>query len=169
MLSRKKNFLIVFSSVIFFLILPVLTLYVGNYVDQYLRLNPIGWNLPRITLSTLLLIIGFYYVLESIRILLVKGQGIPLGDVFPKEQSSELITSGVYAQTRNPMLFGYLLSIISLGLLRNSISIAFIIPIFFTILWTIWLKFKEEPELEKRFGEIYKKYKENTPFLIPVI
>ena len=47
--------------------------------------------------------------MESIRILLVRGRGIPLGDVFPEDQTTELITTGVYSQTRNPMLFGYLL------------------------------------------------------------
>jgi protein-S-isoprenylcysteine O-methyltransferase Ste14 len=168
-ISRKKTNLIVFSSIIFFLVVPVFSLYLGNILDHVLKLNKIGWNLPRITISILLSLIGSYYVLESIRILLLKGQGIPLGDMFPKEQSSKLITSGVYAHTRNPMLFGYLLCIISLGLLRNSISIAFIIPIIFTVLWTIWLKVKEEPELGNRFGELYIKYKEKTPFLIPKI
>jgi protein-S-isoprenylcysteine O-methyltransferase Ste14 len=150
-------------------LVPFFSLYVGNILDQVLRLKKIGWNLPRITISIPLLIIGSYYVIESIRILLLKGHGIPLGDMFPKEQSSNLITSGVYAHTRNPMLFGYLLCIIALGLVRNSISIAFIIPMIFTVLWTIWLQFKEEPELENRFGKIYTKYKEETPFLIPRI
>jgi protein-S-isoprenylcysteine O-methyltransferase Ste14 len=28
-------------------------------------------------------------------------------------------------------------------------------------------KKREEPELEKRFGEAYRDYKKNTPFLIP--
>ena len=106
-------------------------------------------------------------MIESIRILLVRGKGIPLGDVFTEDQSTELITTGIYAQTRNPMLFGYLLVLVALGILMRSISIAFIIPSVFIILWTIWLKIREEPALEVRFGKAYLEYKKETPYLIP--
>ncbi|MCB2172822.1 isoprenylcysteine carboxylmethyltransferase family protein, partial [archaeon] len=117
--------------------------------------------------SGVLILVGGYYVVESIRILLAKGKGIPLGDIFPEDQSTELITTGIYAQTRNPMLFGYLLCLIAVGLLLKSPSIAFVIPTGFITLWTIWLKTREEPALEARFGDSYREYRKKTPYLIP--
>lgn len=105
--------------------------------------------------------------MESIRLLLVQGGGIPLGDVLQKDQTEQLITKGVYSDTRNPMLFGYLLCFIAIGLLMNSISIALVIPVSFTAIWTIWLKKWEEPALEERFGEEYTKYKKEVTYLIP--
>jgi protein-S-isoprenylcysteine O-methyltransferase Ste14 len=121
----------------------------------------------RILLSLTILLVGGYYVVESIRILFVQGAGVPLGDVFPNDQSTNLITTGVYGQTRNPMLFGYLLCLISLGIVMISISIALIIPTLYVLIWTIWIKTREEPALEVRFGDQYREYRANTPYLVP--
>ncbi len=165
--SVRKLLLIVPSSVIFFLIVPLVSLFFGRRLDGFLGLERLELGLLGSVVSILLLLVGGYYVLESIRILLVKGKGIPLGDVFPEDQTTELITTGIYAQTRNPMLFGYLLCLIAMGVWMQSFSIAFIIPSLFIILWTIWLKIREETALEARFGESYLEYKRKTPYLIP--
>jgi len=65
------------------------------------------------------------------------------------------------------MLFGYLLCLIAVGLLLRSPSIAFVIPTVFIALWTIWLKTREDPALEARFGDSYREYRKKTPYLIP--
>ena len=165
--SVRKFLLIVPSSIIFFLIVPVVSLFFGGRLDGYLGLNQLELGLLGSVFSVLLLLVGGYYVVESIRILLVEGEGIPMGDIFPEDQSTRLITTGIYAQTRNPMVFGYLLCLTAMGLWMRSTSIAFIIPSMFTIIWTIWLKIREEPALEARFGENYLEYKQATPYLIP--
>lgn len=165
--SVRKLLLIVPSSIIFFLIVPVISLFFGRRMDDYLGLEGLELGLVGSVFSVLLLLIGGYYVVESIRILLVEGRGIPMGDVFPEAQSTELITTGIYGQTRNPMVFGYLLCLVAMGVWMRSISIIFIIPLTFTILWTIWLKTWEEPALETRFGENYREYRRVTPYLIP--
>jgi len=159
--------LVIPSSFIFFLIVPVISMLSGRRLDLFLGLNPLDSGSWGVLFAAILLLVGGYYVVESIRILLVRGRGIPLGDVFPEDQSTVLITTGIYAQTRNPMLFGYILCLISMGIILESISMAFIIPAVFIIIWTIWLKKQEEPALEARFGEPYRIYKEKTPFLVP--
>lgn len=165
--SLKKSVLIIPSSIIFFLIVPIFTVLFGNRLDSILKLEPLNLGLFRYILPVFFLFVGGYYVLESIRILLVKGQGVPLGDVMPDEQSRKLITTGIYGQTRNPMLFGYLLCLNAIGLLMGSYSTTLLLPVSYLILWTIWLKKVEEPLLEIRFGEAYRNYKKTTPFLIP--
>lgn len=165
--SARKILLIIPSSIIFFLIVPVISLIFGRRLDMFLGLNSLELGTTETLFSLGLLLVGGYYVIESIRILLVRGGGIPLGDVFPEDQSTELITEGVYGQTRNPMLFGYLLCLIAMGILMKSISVTIIIPGGYIILWTIWLKTREEPALEDRFGDPYREYKSKTPYLIP--
>ncbi|MCJ7732700.1 hypothetical protein MUP51_10330 [Candidatus Bathyarchaeota archaeon] len=65
------------------------------------------------------------------------------------------------------MLFGYLLCLVAMGILMNSVSIAFIMPASFIGFWTIWLKTREEPALEARFGEAYTRYRQKTSYLVP--
>lgn len=163
----RKLLLVIPSSVIFFLIVPVVSVLFGEKVDAFLSLSPIEPGTVGTGLAIILLVAGSFYVLESIRVLFTEGKGIPLGDIIPEEQTTELITTGIYSQTRNPMLFGYILCLISLGIYMKSWSIALIIPSLFTVIWTIWLKIYEEPALEARFGAPYREYRDKTPFLIP--
>jgi protein-S-isoprenylcysteine O-methyltransferase Ste14 len=39
--------------------------------------------------------------------------------------------------------------------------------LFFAVLLVVYIKSFEEKELEARFGDEYRAYKRNTPFLIP--
>jgi len=163
----RKILLIIPSSIIFFLLVPIISVFFGRHLDMFLGLSQTDLGVLTTPVSGVLILVGGYYVVESIRILLAKGKGIPLGDIFPEDQSTKLITTGIYAQTRNPMLFGYLLCLIAVGLLLRSPSIAFVIPTVFIALWTIWLKTREEPALEARFGDSYREYRKKTPYLIP--
>jgi len=165
--GNRKISLTLLSSVIFFLLVPAGALYIGGKIDRILDIVNFDFGFTGKILSVPLFLVGAYYVIESIRILLVRGKGVPLGDVFPKDQTSELITKGVYSQTRNPMIFGYLACVCAVGLSLNSVSTTFIIPLFFIILWTIWLKKMEEPALERRFEKQYIEYRKKTPYLVP--
>ncbi|TRO54838.1 isoprenylcysteine carboxylmethyltransferase family protein [Candidatus Bathyarchaeota archaeon] len=163
----RKLLLVIPSSVIFFLIVPAVSVLFGEKLDAFLGFSPMEPGTVGIALAVILLVVGGYYVLESIRILFTDGKGIPLGDIIPEEQTTELITTGIYSQTRNPMLFGYILCLIALGIYMKSWSIALLIPTLFTAIWTVWLKKQEEPALELRFGDTYLKYREKTPYLFP--
>jgi len=163
----RKILLIIPSSIIFFLLVPIISVFFGRHLDMFLGLSQTDLGVLTTPVSGVLILVGGILLVESIRILYAKGKGIPLGDIFPEDQSTKLITTGIYAQTRNPMLFGYLLCLIAVGLLLRSPSIAFVIPTVFIALWTIWLKTREEPALEARFGDSYREYRKKTPYLIP--
>ena len=165
--TMGKMVLIMPSSVFFFILVPLASSFFGRRVDVLYglpSLEPGRWGM---ILAASLLLVGAYYVLGSIRVLLVEGGGVPLGDVLSGDQSTELVTGGVYRSTRNPMLFGYLLCLIAQGMVLNSVTTAFIIPAVFIGLWGVWLKRREEPGLEVRFGAPYREYRERTPFLVP--
>lgn len=165
--TYEKILLLLPSSIFFFILVPIGVYYTGNLFDILFELPVFETGLVGLAIVASFLIIGAYFVIGSIQVLLVKGRGVPLGDLLPSDQSSELVTSGVYHLTRNPMLFGYLLCLIAQGIIMNSFSTVFFIPTIFIGLWSIWLKVREEPGLETRFGITYREYKSKTPFLIP--
>ena len=165
--AHWKILLIVPSSVFFFILVPLASSTVGRRIDALLGLPMLEPGIVGIVAVASLLLVGAYYVLGSIRVLFVEGGGVPLGDVLPINQSTELVTSDVYHSTRNPMLFGYLLCLIAQGVALNSVTTAFIIPSISVVLWGVWLKKREEPGLEVRFGNPYREYRRRTPFLVP--
>jgi protein-S-isoprenylcysteine O-methyltransferase Ste14 len=165
--GSPRRILIIPSSVFFFLIVPSATFVVGGRLDWLLGLPLIRQSLLVAVGALSLLVYGGYFVIESIRVLLDEGGGVPLGDLIPSDQSRALIVTGVYSKTRNPMLFGYFLFLCGLGLLEGSLSSAFLLPLIYMGVWLAWIKLKEEPALERRFGVEYRRYREEIPFLIP--
>jgi protein-S-isoprenylcysteine O-methyltransferase Ste14 len=64
------------------------------------------------------------------------------------------------------MTLGAILSYLGLSLLKGSIAALGLTAIFF-LSTVLFIKLVEEKELKARFGEDYKNYKENIPFIIP--
>jgi protein-S-isoprenylcysteine O-methyltransferase Ste14 len=144
----------------------MVTFYISQYIEKILEIEQLLGQ-SSVYIGAPLLVYGGYFILESIRILYIKGDGVPLGDLIPDEQTRALVIDGVYNKTRNPMLFGYLTSFIGLGFILKSTIMAFVFPLLYLGLWIIWIKNYEEPALERRFGKSYIEYKKRTPFLIP--
>jgi protein-S-isoprenylcysteine O-methyltransferase Ste14 len=92
-----------------------------------------------------------------------KVKGTPV----PANPPPELVETGPYAYSRNPMLLGIFIIMFGLGELLGSVSLTFIFtPLFVLVNW--WeLEQIEEPELEKRLGDEYIAYREKTPMFIP--
>jgi protein-S-isoprenylcysteine O-methyltransferase Ste14 len=92
-----------------------------------------------------------------------KAKGTPV----PFNPPRELVTTGPYAWSRNPMLTGVFAFLIGFGFLLRSVSLVFICTPIFVVLNVLELKFVEEPELELRFGEKYKVYQEQVGMFFP--
>ena len=69
-----------------------------------------------------------------------------------------LITNGLYKYTRNPIYFGFLISLAGFGVLLSCLS-AFIMPLIFFLAADNWYIKFEERNMEKEFGEDYLNYK----------
>jgi len=87
--------------------------------------------------------------------------------VDPEAQSSKLVTRGLYRYTRNPMIFGTFCLLMGFGFVVQSVTALTLFPSMLLAMLYIWVKNREEPALEKRFGQEYIAYKRNTPFLFP--
>jgi protein-S-isoprenylcysteine O-methyltransferase Ste14 len=80
----------------------------------------------------------------------------------------ELMTNGVYQHVRNPLYFGALLGRLGLALSFRGYIIGFLMISGFLILFSKRIEI-EETELEEKFGESFRSYKERTKKLIPYI
>lgn len=77
------------------------------------------------------------------------------------DESSSLVTSGIYRFSRNPMYIGFLLLLLAWGLILGS-ALAFLVLPFFIVLITNVQITPEESVLLKRFGEEYINYKKKV-------
>ena len=112
--------------------------------------------------SFFILVIGLFLMLWSI-LHFIKVKGTPV----PFNPPPKLVTTGPYAYIRNPMLSGVFILLFGFGILFNSISLVFIFTPIFILVNFLELKVIEEPELEKRLGKNYLKYKKRVPMFIP--
>ena len=93
----------------------------------------------------------------------LKAKGTPV----PFNPPPQLVTSGPYAYSRNPMLTGVFALLFGIGIFFGSFSLLFVFtPLFiFVNYWE--LKAIEEPELVKRLGQEYIEYRKMTPMFFP--
>ena len=76
-----------------------------------------------------------------------------------------LVTSGIYAYTRNPIYLAFALIVVGLGLISQT-WLAF--PWLALCLGLFWLVAKrEESDLRRAFGEEYERYRRRVPLFLP--
>lgn len=131
-------------------------------IDRWLG---IGLTIPpavRFPVGIALMVVGAPAVLWTIaRFLRVRGTPIPFN---PPPQ---LVTGGLYGVIRNPMLTGWTLLLIGVGiLLQSCVFLAVFMPAFL-LLHIFYLKLVEEKELERKFGQAYADYRKRVPMFIP--
>jgi protein-S-isoprenylcysteine O-methyltransferase Ste14 len=82
-------------------------------------------------------------------------------------KETKLITTGAYAITSNPLYSAFIVLILpGTALVLNS-WIMLTVPIVGYVIFKFYIK-QEYAELEKFFGEEYRKYRASTPELFPL-
>ena len=105
---------------------------------------------------------GLTLMAVTIRLFATRGQGT----LAPWLPTRKLVVLGVYRHVRNPMISGVLLNLLGEALLFGSRSIALWFAIFFAAN-AIYLPLVEEPGLEARFGDDYRRYRAAVPRWVP--
>jgi protein-S-isoprenylcysteine O-methyltransferase Ste14 len=86
-------------------------------------------------------------------------------EIYQDRTQSQLVTTGIYSYTRNPLYLSS--SILFLGwTLLTRFTPLIIITLLFMILFVRVAKW-EEKELAERFGQEYLEYKNRVPFIVP--
>lgn len=105
---------------------------------------------------------GLMLAAWTARLFLTLGRGTPA----PWTPPRRLVVAGPYRHVRNPMITGVLLMLAAESLLFGSWPIVGWMLVFFFV-HGVYLTRAEEPGLERRFGEDYRRYKANVPRWIP--
>lgn len=160
--SKKiRNFLTPIGVMFFFSLIGLLII-VSLWFDKVLHFPKlISYPLNTI-ISFFILSMGLFLMLWSI-LHFIKVKGTPV----PFNPPPKLVTTGPYSYIRNPMLSGVFILMFGFGILFRSISLVFVFTPLFILLNFLELKTIEEPELEKRLGKDYSKYKKRVPMFFP--
>lgn len=152
--------------IIFGMILPLLngivSLVYGVNYDELLGIQSLPFPTISRTVGGVMFLIGQGLMLISIALLAASGEGFFLIGL-----TKQLALDVLYERTRNPMMLGLFLTVIGIGLFTGSTFFTVWSLIVFIPTVIFYLKFFEERELEMRFGESYREYKQRVPFLIP--
>lgn len=95
-----------------------------------------------------------------------KGGPVEIGNIEISPKTENLVVSGPYKNTRNPMLFGTLLMYLAFALYINSITSVILVCAIFAFMLTVVVKM-EEKRLLKDFGNQYVEYRKRVSKFIP--
>jgi protein-S-isoprenylcysteine O-methyltransferase Ste14 len=160
--SRRKRALLTPVGLAIFGLFTALFVFLAKLLDRALALP---WPVAEYSslLASILLMASGITMSAWSAFHFLKARGTPV----PFNPPPSLVVSGPYRYARNPMLAGVFLLLFGIGFAARSLSLVmFFTPLF--ILVNVWeLKKIEEPELIRRLGEEYLRYRERTPMFIP--
>ena len=125
---------------------------ISNFIFPLVWIVPPLWNL----LGLVLLASGV--ILNLIADNAFKQVGTT---VKPYQESSSLVTSGVFQISRNPMYLGMVLILLGIAVLLRSLSPFLVIILFAILIDRIHIRV-EEQMLEEKFGSNWEAYKTKT-------
>ena len=160
--TRKTRILLTPIGILIFSLIITVILCAAIIVDNLLQLPRFVPEQARLLISLPLIGLGMAVALWSVFYFL-KARGTPV----PFNPPPQLVNTGPYRYSRNPMLTGVFIFLLGVGLWLNSLSLVFVFtPLFITfIVWEV--KQIEEPELVKRLGSDYIEYRKKTPMFLP--
>ena len=77
------------------------------------------------------------------------------------QQTSELVTTGIYRLSRNPMYLGLLLVLTSWGIYLSNFLVLAVLPLFIFYI-TKFQIIPEERVMREKFGESFQDYKQSV-------
>jgi protein-S-isoprenylcysteine O-methyltransferase Ste14 len=149
-------------GLIFWLGLSVAFILASLWLDKLLPVHLLISSPTNLFLSVPILIIGATLGLGTVYSF-ARARGSPV----PLNPPKKLVTAGLNSWIRNPMLLGWFILLLGLGILLNSIALIFIFTPLFILVNVLYVKNIEEKEMEKKFGEQYLEYKKSVPMFIP--
>ena len=112
---------------------------------------------PPVTYSgAIFIVIGFIITIWSAVLFYKAGTAIK-----PFDESTHLVTKGMYQVTRNPMYLGMVVILLGIALLFGTFTPFFLIPIFIWLIHTIFIS-NEETMMARIFGDEYREYKKRV-------
>jgi len=124
-------------------------------ISIFLPLNK-AIELPYNLVGLIVFIFGAYVAISTKK--MFKRTETPMS---PKATPLKLHTEGIFNYSRNPMYLGIVIGLLGIAIL-TGILINLLFPVVYIILMDVFFIKYEEENLQNKFGEKYRKYKENT-------
>lgn len=149
-------------------LVPSFIYIITSLIDHVYRIEIIQNTVIKWILIVVFLVIGIIYGIWSIIVQNAIGKGGPveIGNIEISPKTENLVVSGPYKNTRNPMLFGTFLIYLAFALYLNSITSAVFVSVIFVFMLMVVVKM-EEKRLLKDFGNQYEEYRKKVSKFIP--
>ena len=142
------------------LMLACLLLWPARLPGDFLGAPVVPWNAALYPIGVVLVAAGLLFACWARYVL-----GRNWSGVVTVKQDHELIRSGPYRYVRHPIYTGLLLAFAGSALARDQWRGVLAVVIVYLALWR---KYRlEERWMEQTFGEVYRRFREETPALIP--
>ena len=135
-----------------YLFISIVVMTALHFLFPAMRVIPPPWNL-----------LGLVPLVLGVTINLVADKAFHQANttVKPFEESSALITQGVFRASRNPMYLGFVLILIGTAVLMRSLA-PYVVVLAFAILIDRMYITVEERMLAEKFGAEWEKYRQST-------
>ena len=135
---------------------------IGGFLLSALARNAWHLNLDPESLSALRYIgLAFVFVGVATLVLAYSSMARAKTTSDPRVHSSRIVTSGIYAYSRNPIYLGWFVLIAGRGLMNASVSsLLVVVTMLLLLYWAVIVE--EEKYLESKFGEEYRTYKRSV-------
>ena len=131
-----------------YLLVAIVLMLALHFLLPVYKIVPTPWNL----LGILPLVCGI-----ALNLIADKAFHQVQTTVKPFEESTALLTTGVFRLTRNPMYLGYLLILLGVALIVRSVTPYAVILVFAVLMGRVFIRV-EEQMLEKQFGQDWVEY-----------
>lgn len=166
--SNKMILGYILGGLLVLIIAPSLIYLGSNLLDHFYRMEITQIRLIQSIITIPLLLIGLTFGIWSIIAQNVIGEGGPLeiSDIEISPKTRNLVVTGPYKYSRNPMLFGTFLIYLALAVFINSWNAIFLVVLLLLFMLIFVVK-KEEARLIRDFGNQYLEYQRKTSLIIP--
>ena len=169
-MNKDKKMILgyIVGGLLVIVLVPSIIYIITSLFDNVYRIEIIQNAIMRWIIIIILLVIGLIYGIWSVIIQNTIGQGGPveIGNIEISPKTKNLVVSGPYKNTRNPMLFGTFLIYLAFALFINSMTSVVIVCAIFVFMLTVVVKM-EEKRLLKDFGNQYEEYRKKVSMFIP--
>ncbi len=133
----------------------------------------LGWPFRHLHLyeSKVPWVMGVLFILAGVSIYGSASQGFNrakisgLAELEPQHHDQKLVVTGIRTQVRHPIYLGHLCEMFGWTLGTGSIALCALL-VFAAITGAVMIR-KEDAELEERFGDLYRQYRDTVPALLP--
>jgi protein-S-isoprenylcysteine O-methyltransferase Ste14 len=135
-----------------YVLIALICMIVLHFLLSVARIIPLPWGL-----------FGLIPLATGIVLNLLADRAFHQADttVKPFQESTALITDGVFRISRHPMYLGFMLILVGVAILLGSLAPWVIIPIFAVLMEVIFIRV-EEHMLAEKFGSAWLTYKEKV-------